>query len=469
MTGGDAQHLQERLARLLGGSADSKAADEVGAGSHRPRGAEAGDHLIDERSEGYPDGLERGMGPAGAYLYRQESFPASHAQGLWTLGEVVHSEARAFEWLCGDPSLASLDPRQVIYLDTETTGLSGGAGTYVFMVGLGWFEGEEFMVWQGFLDGPGEERALLAETARRLGACQAVVSFFGKSFDRHRLEDKMRIAGVASPFGSLPHLDLYHPLKRLTLGLFENNRLQTQEAGLLGFQRVQDLPGSLAPAAWFDFLADRPHQLRGVFHHNLLDVLSLVSLTAYLGHALKELRAGGQRLSGCPVRRAQAIGLACWSAGERELAIDWLLRAVERMEAGDVYLAPSPEAQELVQARQADEALRFNEVRWALGERLRLSRRDEDARDVLLALAAQPVPDALPPLGSGERRVNRGSHRKPPCQALACEALAKLYEHRLGDRAQALRWTERAIEMSSASPAWAEALKGRRNRLMGLL
>ena len=182
-----------------------------------------------------------------------------------------------------DERFAGFDPADALYLDTETTGLSGGAGTYVWLVGLGTFAEGRFSVWQGFLSEPAEERLLLELVAERVRACAYVVSFFGKSFDRHRLEDKMRMHGIAPPFADKAHLDLYWPLRRRHRGQFGDCRLRTLEHELCGVEREDDLPGSFAPAAWFDFLHGRPHRLEGVFQHNLDDVKSLATLLAHLG------------------------------------------------------------------------------------------------------------------------------------------------------------------------------------------
>jgi hypothetical protein len=188
-----------------------------------------------------------------------------------------------------DERIAEFDPADALYLDTETTGLSGGSGTYVWLVGLGAFEDGRFSVWQGFLPEPAEERLLLELVAQRIRAAAYVVSFFGKSFDRHRLEDKMRLHGIAPPFAEKPHLDLYWPLRRRHRGRFGDCRLRTLERELCGVEREDDLPGSFAPAAWFDFLHGRPHRLEGVFQHNLDDVKSLVTLLAHLGREVPSL------------------------------------------------------------------------------------------------------------------------------------------------------------------------------------
>ncbi len=208
---------------------------------------------------------------------------ADDRHGRRALVEALAADVACLAREARDERLAALDPARALFLDTETTGLSGGAGTYVWLVGLGSFDGPHFEVWQGFLAEPAGERALLEATAERIRAASFVVSFFGKSFDRHRLEDKMRLFGIAPPFAEKAHLDLYWPLRRRHQGQFENCRLRTLEHALCGIEREDDLPGSFAPAAWFDFLHGRPHRLEGVFRHNLDDVKSLVTLLAEVG------------------------------------------------------------------------------------------------------------------------------------------------------------------------------------------
>jgi hypothetical protein len=222
-----------------------------------------------------PTRLERA--PRGTHA-RTTRLPRHHQHGARTLHGSLVLDRALLATVARDPRLAAIDLERAVFLDTETSGLSGGAGTYVFLVGLLTFTDTEAIVWQGFLADPRDERALLAETAERIAAASAIVSFFGKSFDRHRLEDKMRLHGLTPPFAQHVHLDLYWPLRRRHQGRFENCRLKTLERELCGVARADDLPGSFAPAAWFDFLAGRPHRLEGVFQHNLDDVLSLVTL-----------------------------------------------------------------------------------------------------------------------------------------------------------------------------------------------
>lgn len=286
-----------------------------------------------ETLPGEPADLEEANGDLGAVAVRTRRLPAgTHRHGAFTLDEVRHADPEAIARLARDPALASMDLTKAVYLDTETSGLGGGAGTYVYMVGLGWFEGSTWVSWQAFMRHPGEERALLAAVAERIAAHPCVVSFFGKSFDRHRLEDKMRICGVDPPFEGRPHLDLYYPLRRLTRGAFGDGKLQTMERGLLGFRRERDLPGALAPAAWFDYLAGRPHRLEGVFHHNHEDVLSLCVLAALLGRAVREQRSTGDALPGPADRRACALAE---TAASPEEALRWAGAALARDVQGE--------------------------------------------------------------------------------------------------------------------------------------
>ena len=335
-------------ARLRGGAGSGPPAGDSGGRPCRP--APLGGPLTQGGADGLraasaapPAALVEVRRAEGAFAVRETRVDvATWRHGGWRLDEVDAAVPSAIARLSKDAALGSMPLREAVYLDTETSGLSGGAGVYVYMVGLGWFEGSEFVSWQGFLREPGEERAMLAAVAERLRAASGMVSFFGKSFDRHRLEDKMRIAGVEAPFEGLAHLDLYHPFRRLTQGSLPDGRLQTMERELLDFHRTDDLPGSFAPAAWFDYLAGRAHRLEGVFEHNHHDVLSLAALAAYLGRSVLERRADGAPLSGAAGQRAVALAETAVDEADE---LRWIGTAFERGAAG--------EARRRLQVRQA--------------------------------------------------------------------------------------------------------------------
>lgn len=285
---------------------------------------------------GRPDPLARS--PCGGFAERVVRHGCGDPHGQWPLERALLAAPGVLADLARDPKLVDLDPARALYLDIETTGLSGGAGTWPFLVALGRFErGDDgawsFVLWQGFLEHPSEERALLVDVARRVASAGALVTFFGKSFDRHRLEDKMRLHGIAPPFAECLHLDLYHPLRRLYAKAMADGRLATMERELLGFARHNDLPGSQAPAAWFDYLAGRPHRLEEVFEHNRLDVLSLAALAAHLGCTLTECDPAGAPLTGPPITRARSLAQHYARARRWDEALLWCQRAMSRIDA----------------------------------------------------------------------------------------------------------------------------------------
>ncbi|MEZ6013746.1 MAG: ribonuclease H-like domain-containing protein [Planctomycetota bacterium] len=323
------EHLRARLMRARPPAAAASGQGGGAADDAPTQGGHAHGHpLVGDppRTVGPPADLVVEAGPRGPFAARTTGAQVQDSHGAWRYAEARAVDPDVFALLTGDPTLGAVDLSRAVYLDTETTGLEGGAGTYVFLVGLGWFEGERFVVQQSFLRGPEDEAALLAAVAERIAAAPAVVSFFGKVFDRHRLEDKMRVHGVTPPFAGRAHLDLCFPFRRLTKGALPNARLQTMERHLVGLERSDDMPGALAPAAWFDYLADRAHRLEGVFRHNLDDVRSLVILAAYLGRVTQESRATGAQLAGPPAQRALALARAFADRREDARALEWYAR-----------------------------------------------------------------------------------------------------------------------------------------------
>lgn len=294
----------------------------------RPRDVvDAGSAALAAKTLGEPEGLEPCVNAFGTHAVRVRRLTDATRHGAWRLGDVLQADAAELAWLALDDTLATLAPHRALFLDIETTGLSGGAGTHVYLVGLARFDQGALEVWQGFARGPEEEPALLASTAVRILESSFLVTFFGKSFDRHRLADKMRVHGITPPFDARAHLDLYHPLRRLYGKAYPDGRLATLERELCGVEREADLPGSFAPSAWFDFLAERPHRLEAVFRHNFDDVQSLVVLCAHLARSRRGCTDDGGVLSGAV--GARCAGLARLAARRRDWddAARWLAAA----------------------------------------------------------------------------------------------------------------------------------------------
>ncbi len=384
--------VHERLARREPAAHDTLSTVDNGSG---------------RRSLGPPARLEESWVSEGRLTVRSTRFDADHLHGSFRLREVHAIDAGDVALIGCDPALARIDLSRALYFDTETTGLSGGAGTYVFLVGLGAFDERGFALWQGFLAHPADERALLAEVARRIRASGAIVSFFGKSFDRHRLEDRMRVHGIAPPFGEVCHLDLFYPLQRLYRGALADNRLCTLEAALCGVAREHDLSGAFAPAAWFDFLAGRAHDLEGVIAHNRDDVLSLVTLLAHLGRSTSERAPCGAPLGGPEAARAHGIAKILARNASHADAAAWFERAHTRALAAS---APPSTVRRLLLAE---------------AECLAKSGASDRALDALVRLCAEPEDE---------------------CTAWAWSRRAELCERAFGDMHAGLIACERALD-----------------------
>jgi uncharacterized protein YprB with RNaseH-like and TPR domain len=220
--------------------------------------------------------------PHGRLWRRELRYSLAGTHGVQRLGAALHLDGVRLAALAKDPTFATLDVRQCLFLDTETTGLAGGAGTVVFAYGLGRLVGDEFVLEQTFLRDFGEEPAMLHHLAARLVECPVPVTFVGKSYDRHRIHARLAVHKIAAPVLTERHLDLYHLVKRAHGATLPDARLRTVEQHLLGLVRTDDLPGSEAPAAFLDWIRDRTGPVDRVLEHNRLDVLSLVALLGAL-------------------------------------------------------------------------------------------------------------------------------------------------------------------------------------------
>jgi len=181
--------------------------------------------------------------------------------------------------LTAEPELESFDLRRAVFLDTETTGLAGGAGTAAFLIGIGWVDGERFRVRQYFMRDYHEEGALLHALAEELKRFDRLVTFNGKMFDVPLLDARFRLNRGRFPLSGAPHLDLLHPARRLWKARLESCRLQSLEAELMGLRRHGDIAGEEIPNVYFDWVRRRDaRMLARVFEHNRQDIVSLAAL-----------------------------------------------------------------------------------------------------------------------------------------------------------------------------------------------
>ena len=228
-----------------------------------------------------PAGCEAG-GEHGPFWRRELRYPLDTLHGRQLLGRALGVDRQRLAALGRAPELARLEPGQLLFLDTETTGLGGGAGTVVFAVGLARFCAGELQLEQLFLRDFNEEPAMLQHVARRLREHALLVTYVGKSFDRHRIAARLAVHRIQAPVLTAPHLDLYHVARRVYGRQLPDCRLRTVEEHKLGLVRTDDLPGSEAPAAFLQWLRDGTGAIDRVLEHNRLDVLSVVALLGVL-------------------------------------------------------------------------------------------------------------------------------------------------------------------------------------------
>ena len=219
--------------------------------------------------------------PFGESFIRENYFPRDYRCGEVELFQIFQSSAKTISSLARDDRLKEIDINKTVFLDTETTGLAGGAGTYIFLVGVGYFEGDQFCVRQYFMRDYNEERALLSALNDLLANFKAVVSYNGKTFDLPLMESRYIMSGMKMSLKDPYHFDLLYPARRLWKRRLESCSLSTVERDILGVIREDDVPGYLVPEIYFRYLKTKDARaLKQVFEHNLQDILSLVALVS---------------------------------------------------------------------------------------------------------------------------------------------------------------------------------------------
>ncbi len=374
-----------------------------------------------------PASLEELLGGAveenehGAVLVVRRRFGLDHCHGEAALARSGEIDAPLLALLARAAAEAPVS-RRLLFLDTETTGLAGGTGTYAFLVGAGFFDGDGFEIRQYFMRDLDEEPALLSALEALFRDFDGFVTYNGTGFDLPLLETRFVLARRRWP-GDRFHLDLLTPARRLWSASLSDCRLGTLEQHVLRFRRADDLPGALIPSVYFDFLRRRwPGELPRVFEHNRHDVLSLAALTGWVAAAVAqapapelhpdELVGLGRLWESVDVDR----GLACYrmalerglGSPRRERVMLWLAHREKRR-------ARWSEAQSLWEAVMRSEH-GFDPRPWEEVAKLHEHRR----RDVAAALAV--VGDAI---------ARARTHRAP---ARVMDAL----EHRLARLARRL-------------------------------
>ena len=204
-------------------------------------------------------------------------------------------DLRALRLVAPDAVDQIADPEQWLFLDTETTGLAGGSGTYAFLVGIAWWEGGGLEIEQFFLREYSEERSLLFALRERIEEHPVLVTFNGKCFDWPLLETRYRMSRKVSIPSPRAHLDFLHPARNLWRLRLGSVRLSELERHIMGWDRGADVLSGQIPQIYFDYLrGGSPERLVPVLNHNQMDLRSLAALSSRILSLLNDAENLGQ-------------------------------------------------------------------------------------------------------------------------------------------------------------------------------
>lgn len=210
--------------------------------------------------------------------------------------------ARRPDWVRDDGE----SPEDLVFVDTETSGLAGGTGTLVFLIGIGRVAGGELSIAQYLLTRPAAEAGMLDHVAAALPASPTWVSFNGRAFDVPLLATRQRMCRRRDVYTGRPHWDLLHPLRAAFAARWDDCRLGTAEARLLRISRDDDLPSALVPEAWRRWLHARdPAGLARALAHHRQDIASLARLLVALDRVYADPDAHGADADGIARRLAR--------------------------------------------------------------------------------------------------------------------------------------------------------------------
>jgi hypothetical protein len=226
------------------------------------------------------------------------------------------------------PDPGDLSVQDILFLDTETTGLVGGTGTLAFLVGVAWWEKDELVTRQYFLCGPGEEGAMLESLHELAAGFRLVVTFNGSSFDLPLLRTRALLNRLRHPWDDLISWDLLVPSRRLWNRTLENCRQQSVEPETDAPRRDgRDIGGHLIPQTWFAFLQGQGEGEMGrVLYHNRRDMTGMACI---LQDTLERARILEQDLTRVITRWTEAWALAriAEMRPDREKAMLWIHHA----------------------------------------------------------------------------------------------------------------------------------------------
>lgn len=372
---------------------------------------------IEDVIEGYFE-----ISPFGDVFTVKTDYSAEYSHGLQPL---IPPASFQYVWKWAkyqEPDLP--DIRKVVFLDTETSGLAGGTGTFIFMIGLGTFTESGFSVTQLFLRDPSEEQAFLAVLSRLTAQFSTVVTYNGKSFDIPMLRSRHVQNHFPFEMGDWHHIDLLHLVRQVWKYSQESRTLKDMEVNILNFQRAQEeVPGWLVPQLYFEYLQSRdPSAMAGVFYHNEIDIVSLAALFCGTAQLLE------YPFESIPIPRQEADLIALARIHENIESLDYAAR---------------------LYATGIKNGLPVKLELPAIMRYAGFCKRNRHFEDALYLW---------------EKAASQGCVE-------ACLELAKFYEHQSPDLAKASRYTETALNCLPQSPLYSvrkqkEEITHRQARLM---
>jgi len=370
------------------------------------------------------------------FLVIDRKYPPGHRHGHVAVADTLPPENGCWSRLplLNNPTTSGPRPGRMLFVDLETTGLAGGAGTYAFLVGCAWYQDGSLRTRQFFLSNFAAERVLLEAVADIADTSGVVVTYNGKSFDLPLIETRFLLHRLETPFAGVPHVDMLHPARRLwhreedDEGLVPPKprsgeggcRLSTLEQTLCGHVREGDVPGFEIPSRYFHFV--RTGDARGlaaVTEHNRLDLLSLAMLAAHASQLLEDGPAAART-------SREALGMGRFYE-----------RAAMTVEARTAYLHAA--------GHRETDTITSAEAWRAYAALSRRERRFEDA-------------------ANGWRRILELPRCPPAIVREASEALAVHHEHRLRDLQAARSFARQSLTLQ-ATPSRRQATQHRLARL----
>ena len=262
---------------------------------------------------------------AGTFVRKEQLYPVHYQHGNVTLVSEIDTER------INQSARISATPgalERMLFIDTETSGLSGGAGTFAFLIGVGFFETEGFQLQQLIIRDPSEELAMLLHLSEIINPDTIFVSFNGKSFDIPLLQNRFIINQLPIRFRELPHVDLLHISRKLWRKSLPSCTLKELETSILRFTRSsEDVPGWMIPDIYFEYLRNRdPAKLSDVIYHNAQDIVSLAALMIHISRLLEVDKYDNEITTNDLI----AISRVYWDLGSNDIASKILLRTRSR-------------------------------------------------------------------------------------------------------------------------------------------